>query len=754
MSFAHTRALRVLAVSLALFAGFCQEGESLQAVVRARQQKQILQHANALAQQAVEAIQKGDLATSRQRLGEIESLARNPSFGNAVQASPAVQEARRACAQVEEAATRAATEKAAAERRAQEKASADRIAIEQKNAQRQAAQKEEEDRKAAAVVMRQRQQQERVQIPQPVQKTPQTHAHQEGNAFASSLLGNVAGAARTTSPHRVPGFQTDKPKEASLNAGTLGEAAFQASRTDEASRHVIDEAKDRKSFRIDPDTDPLFVEAGQIIANPQKALNEEFAGTQVREATHEETKVCEEAGSETLEEGEETRHVEVREPQPHQSRLHVYSHGWGGGLCRNMTTGQKLDGSTTNTYAYAANTTLYNPLPEGLRNRIKRIGFSPGYSPPGYVSLSSSGVVSIVTGSGGGWFWINHHDVLIDIILKAGEEDINEHIGDTCQNLEEKVEKGLCSYEDIIVTEGPQTRVINEYPVSREWWRRKKIYRCHYPAKNDCAALRTKGCYQVNSACKEKVKDVCVVWEQTYRCPSGRVFGKYCRSSSKTSPFCLTGNCADASWEADGDMMNAISQLSVLREVQKDLRSSQSIFKGQDRRCTRHCINFKDCCGSGGGWGVSIHLANCDKDEQELRQLRDKNRCIQVGTYCAEKKLGICIRKKTSFCCYGTKMARLIQQNGRGQLGMGFGSPQCPDCEGFTAEQLSRIDFSKIDFTELFEDIKNQMAPKDQAQSVAQVSTQRVQENMTVLTRPSLNPQAQQLRQALKEKGL
>lgn len=147
MSFAHTRALKVLGISLALLLGFCQEGESLQAVVRARQQQQILQQANALAQQAVEAIQKGDLATSRQRLGEIESLATNPSFGNAVQASPAVQEARRACAQAEEAATRAATEKAAAERRAQEKASADRIAIEQENAQRQAAQKKKRTEK-------------------------------------------------------------------------------------------------------------------------------------------------------------------------------------------------------------------------------------------------------------------------------------------------------------------------------------------------------------------------------------------------------------------------------------------------------------------------------------------------------------------------------------------------------------------------------------------------------------------------------
>jgi len=201
-------------------------------------------------------------------------------------------------------------------------------------------------------------------------------------------------------------------------------------------------------------------------------------------------------------------------------------------------------------------------------------------------------------------------------------------------------------------------------------------------------------------------------------------------------------------------MMNAISQLSALREVQEDLRNYKVIFKGQDRRCTRHCIGFKDCCGPEGGWGVSISLTNCDKDEKELRELRNKNLCVQVGTYCAEKKVGVCIRKKTSFCCYGTKMARLIQQSGRAQLGIGFGAPDAPNCSGLSADELSRIDFSKIDFSEIYEDIRSKTVPKGQEQSLAEVSTKRLQENMTLLTKPSLDPQTNLSVQQLKEKGL
>jgi len=76
-----------------------------------------------------------------------------------------------------------------------------------------------------------------------------------------------------------------------------------------------------------------------------------------------------------------------------------------------------------------------------------------------------------------------------------------------------------------------------------------------------------------------------------------------------------------------------------------------------------------------------------------------------VGTYCAEKFAGQCIRKKTTFCCYDSKIAKIIQEQGKGQLGLGFGSPQQPQCQGLTPEQLSKIDFGKVNFSDIFQDI-------------------------------------------------
>jgi conjugal transfer mating pair stabilization protein TraN len=524
-----------------------------------------------------------------------------------------------------------------------------------------------------------------------------SNAHQQGMSLAQSIPLPQPG-----NPGNVPGYAgTDLP-QSQIKPHDMGEEALKASQGSEASQVISESFEKGERFVIDPHTDPLIVTGNEIISNPQKTLDERFVEGEEGEAVTEEVNTCEESGDETLEAVEERRVIEVTEPQKHYTQVSVYSHGWSGGLSRNIITGQKYDGSTTNTPCYAANMVISNQLPAHLHNRVKSVDVALGSSCP--ASLSSNGVLSVSTGSGGGWAFV-HFNTNIEISLKPGEENVKESIVANNHNLEERVNKGLCAYEEIQVLEGPKTRIIDELLVKRDWWRRKKIYRCHYPAKNDCGALRAKGCYQVNSACREKIKDVCVVWEQTYRCPSNKTRGKTYRSSNKENPFCLSGDCANKSYVPNRDFAQVMSHMSVLKEAGDDVKRFGAIFKGVDRRCTRHCVDFKDCCGNGGGWGVSLSLASCDADEKELAELRSKNRCIQVGTYCAEKVLGVCVRKKTSFCCYGTKLAKIVQEQGKRQLGLGFGSPEHPECQGLTPEQLSRIDFSQINFSEIFSEV-------------------------------------------------
>ena len=626
-----------------------------------------------------------------------------------VNAQQAAQDAEREKAAIKAAAEKEEAEKKEAERQAKEKEIATRIALEKEAAQKQIAQRQEDARKAEA-----RRQQlsvasgKQVRTQQSVQHIPQAQDHQAGQSFGSSLLGSVISAAKSTNPHDIPRFQTDKPKEAFLNAETLGDAALAESSTNEIAQHLHTQAKDRKTFKIDTNTDPLFVEANRIITDPQKALNEEIIATSdSSEDVSEEIKTCEEGGDEYSQSC--SRKLEVKLNIIPQTGY--YTQKWCIEHWANKYTGRKY-----------------------------KCG-----------------------GCRGGDYVITQHKK-----VEATDKWI-----DGCAVLEDLTEKGLCRYTSKTTSQKNETKTIQGEPVTRDHFEEHYRYTCFKasPVPNPCATLREKGCFQIGSDCKEKVGDVCVLWEQTYSCPSGKKSLKSYRASSKESPFCLTGNCADTSYEANNEMMNSMSHLYALREAQNDLREFKVIFKGTHRWCTRNCLGFRDCCGDGKGWGVTLHLSDCDAKEIELRTLRDKNLCVQMGTYCAERDaiFDSCLRKKTTFCCYGTKMARLIQQNGRAQLGIGFGTPESPNCEGLSPEQLSQIDFSRINFSEVFEDIKNKTVVKGQGQSLAALSAERLQENMTLLTKPRIDQKqlatkqlnaepldeksAQEL-QKLKEKGL
>jgi predicted aconitase len=46
-------------------------------------------------------------------------------------------------------------------------------------------------------------------------------------------------------------------------------------------------------------------------------------------------------------------------------------------------------------------------------------------------------------------------------------------------------------------------------------------------------------------------------------------------------------------------------------------------------------------------------------------------------------------------------------------LGQNFGSPQEPNCRGFSPDELSRIDFSQLDLTEIIEEVMSKFKTPD-----------------------------------------
>ncbi len=102
---------------------------------------------------------------------------------------------------------------------------------------------------------------------------------------------------------------------------------------------------------------------------------------------------------------------------------------------------------------------------------------------------------------------------------------------------------------------------------------------------------------------------------------------------------------------------------------------------------------------------IVMEFLACEQEEQVLAMRKAQNLCHYVGSYCSKKVLGACIEKKEGYCCFNSRLARIINEQGRVQLGKGWGSPRNPDCSGFTQDDLAQIDFSQMNLAEFFRDI-------------------------------------------------
>jgi type-F conjugative transfer system mating-pair stabilization protein TraN len=521
---------------------------------------------------------------------------------------------------------------------------------------------------------------------------------------------------------------------------------LQTLNNNEAGQAIISSSETRERFVIDPKTDPLFKAFDQ--QTPEHILNI----TDEPEGIAEDgviKKTCEEGGEEITYECLENRHVVPQVPV--KTTTLTVNH-----LAFNPTYTQETyvvkPGNFWRHTAYGTRSkhTGYSvSLPKEISafkaqfcqgftaqdcvtnqrfnidcNHIQRFNINSGSI------TDSNNILTIAT---------TVPSLNITLYHRTYEgEAIDEWTG--CDSFEQMVDEGLCQYGSRTLTQGAATRNINGYQIFKNEWQYRQIYHCKM-IKDECDPLRAEGCYQVGSKCKERRQNKCWIYTQEYHCPNGKKrLGKV---KSPAGAFCLTGNCHDASYLANTEMLDAIARLNVLKEVQNDIRANQNdvkIFKGTSYQCSRNCLSFKDCCGGMRGWGVSLRFTNCKPEEKQLAQMRQRNLCHQVGnTYCAKKVLGKCVAKKTSFCCFGTKFAKIIQEQGRQQLGIGWGEAKCPDCRALTVTELTRIDLSKINFSEVFADLMSKYKQPN-IQALQERVSQRINDNLTNLTQ-SLSPQ-------------
>jgi len=103
---------------------------------------------------------------------------------------------------------------------------------------------------------------------------------------------------------------------------------------------------------------------------------------------------------------------------------------------------------------------------------------------------------------------------------------------------------------------------------------------------------------------------------------------------------------------------------------------------------------------------VIMEMMKCETEEQTLGMKRGQGLCHQVGSWCSSKILGACVEKKEGWCCFPSKLGRIVNEQGRAQIGKSWGSPQSPDCSGFTLDELKLLRFDLMDLSEFFSSIQ------------------------------------------------
>lgn len=102
---------------------------------------------------------------------------------------------------------------------------------------------------------------------------------------------------------------------------------------------------------------------------------------------------------------------------------------------------------------------------------------------------------------------------------------------------------------------------------------------------------------------------------------------------------------------------------------------------------------------------VALSAMSCHQNEVELSMKRGAGLCHEVGDYCSDRVLGVCLTRTHTHCCFNSVLARIVNEQGRVQIGKGWGGAESPDCSGFTIAQLQSLDFARMDFSEFYASI-------------------------------------------------
>lgn len=159
--------------------------------------------------------------------------------------------------------------------------------------------------------------------------------------------------------------------------------------------------------------------------------------------------------------------------------------------------------------------------------------------------------------------------------------------------------------------------------------------------------------------------------------------------------WCVGADCDSVASQSNTGFVDATTRLNMALELGGDEfdRGDMRFFTGQRRACHIKLFGLANCCKNS---GLLVGLGNCSASERELAEERHAGNTHYLGRYCSKRTFfGACIRRSRAWCVFGSKLGRMLQQQGRAQLGIGWSS-----CRGLTVAEIEGIDFAGLDLSE------------------------------------------------------
>ena len=192
-----------------------------------------------------------------------------------------------------------------------------------------------------------------------------------------------------------------------------------------------------------------------------------------------------------------------------------------------------------------------------------------------------------------------------------------------------------------------------------------------------------------------------------YECPIPGGESTVTQSVCDGDVYCIDGSCETIERTANDEFKEAATALHAMDEARGQFDpETLTLFKGSRETCSSKVFGILNCC-KGKGFplipGVSLLVAlGCDREEILLHERDAQGLCAYVGTYCSSKFLGVCTTKRKAYCCFESKLSRILQEQGRKQLPKPWAKAKEEQCAGFTLDEFARLDLSQMDFSEVY----------------------------------------------------